>query len=359
VRAAFQPLFRVRVRHGYYASGRAEGDYLLEPSELTRRLTHQGVILKPLADGCAALVEVLPGTAPAQLARPLAAADLQFTFLCHARSPHLQNVTDLPAYRPGRTVFAFDNLRDDRANNLLHLGDAVSGTRQGPAIALAAGSTLAYTLPAPAATASLTLKDRFGKTRWQGTLVLADATQPTADVRFDLSSIPGIGPGRYTLSDAAGGSMAFYYDPDLNGRRPFAIVEIFASTATLTSGGSEFVPAPYRFLTGDRITLTADYVIAFEPRATTWRYRVQKKYASNDVTLAGLTVDGPVSFTRPPDGRPIFSSAAPLKVSETMRPVVLKHDGKLLRNLPNPSVATPLGLGAAAGQFVSEFVVNV
>jgi hypothetical protein len=360
VRTAYQPLFRVQVRHAYYAGGRADGDFFLEPSAATRQLATQSVVLKMLPDGGAAYVEVMPGTSPAALARPLQAADLQFTFLLHARNAQLESVTDLPPYRPSRTVFVFDNLRDDTAGVVMHLGDSVHGRRVGPSIDLVSGPTLFYTLVAPAAEAVLTLRDRFGATRWAGTVVLSDSVHLTDAVRLDLSAIGGIGPGRYTVSDDGGGSAEFYYDPELNGRRPLAIVDIFASTSGLTPDGSERVPSAYRFLSGDRIAAATDYTIAFEPRATTWRYEVVKKYEANGIELAALTVDGPVAFTRDVDGsRAVFTSTAAVRLSQVRRHLVLAHQGSPIRSLPNPGVGTPLGQGAAAGQFVSGFVVNV
>ena len=127
-----------------------------------------------------------------------------------------------------------------------------------------------------------------------------------------------------------------------------------------TPDQSEQVPTEYRFVDGDELTGLAPYHIQIEGRATTWRYNVIKKYTSNNVTLAGLTITGDLDFSKVVEtDRAVFTSDASIALSESARSLSLMQGVEKVRDLPNPGLKTPLQQGANAGSFVYDLFVNV
>lgn len=347
MRIVYQALFRVRLRHLFYPSGSSDGDFVAEPApETARALAGHGLVFRPLADGWAVYAEVEPGSSPPRLLRPLGEDGLRLAFALRPAHAHVWSISELPGYRPGRDVFCFDNLRDDQEGGRLHLGDAVAGARVGAAVPLVSGESLTYGFTPAVDAATLTIDDRFGDT---AATAAFSSPEPTSEYRLDLAAAR-LAPGRYTVSDDHGGSLAFYYDPELS-RRPFGVVEIF----------SDPVPAAYRFLDGDELTGAGDYTLQLAARATSWRFNVIKKYAAGGFAPADLTIAGPVTFDKAvePD-RAVFTSAAAVALSAgRQQALVLMENSNEIRDLPNPGAATPLAAGAAPGSFVSEMYVYV
>ena len=342
MRLVFKPLFHVRLRHGFYLSGASVGDFRAEPSAATcRRLAEHGLVVRYLDDGWAVYAEVEPDSDPLRLLRPLGDVPLHFTFLLHAAHAHLWTITDLPAHRPGREVFVVDNLRDDA----LHLGDSVAAARLGPPLRLVRSTAWSHTLGAAAATATVTIRDRFASVVFTATYSF---DENVSDVRVDLGSgtLPA---GRYTVEDDQGGSEQIYFDPEIFGGLPFTVVEIFSQ--------GEHVPSANRFLDGDLIT-AREYTFQLEPRSTTWRYHVIRKYSETEPDLDDLQITGPVTFTSNVEAdRKVFDSTTVVALGEDRRDLVLELDSSSLRDLPNPTTATPLE--GAPGSWVSVMYVYV
>jgi hypothetical protein len=358
MKTAYRSLVRVKLRHGFYASGESVIDFRVEPNaETAQRLSDFALVPRRTPDGVALYAEIEPDGNPPRLRRPLGRKPLRLQLLLLTQSPYLGNISSLPEHRPGRSLFYFNNLRDDRTSGRLHLGDSVAGQRVGTAISLIASDTHSYRFPTEVEAAVLTLKDIFGNPM---ATIPARFPEPVSEHRVELGDIEGLVPGRYLLSDDHGGSESFFYDPALGSRRPLAVIEIFSTTEALTPDQTNRVPAAYRFLDGEELTSVGDYVLQLEPRSTTWRYNVIKKYTSNTVTLAGLTITGPVGFTKSLESdRAVFTSSADVALSETERALVLMHSGTKICALPNPSAATSLQEGTSAGALVSEMYVYV
>ncbi len=363
MRIAFTRLFRIQVRHGWYTDGATREDFDVVPTPSTLTLLAElGLRVRIHADGVTVFGEVLPGTMPPLLRRPLGPVSLRCAFELRARNTRLLNITDLPPYAPARTIFCFDNLREEIASGRNLLGDTVANARIGPSVALVASPAYTYTLGAPAASAAITIADRFGATVATIDARSPDASAPLAGYLMDLAAIPRLVPGRYQISDDQGGSVSIYYDPDLAASRPLAVVEIFTRTDALTPDGTDRVPASYRFLTGDTVTTVAPYVMQFDAVATTWRYLVTKKYPNNGIALSQLAINGPVAFASAVSTTSaIFTSTTAVRLSDAPRGLTLQKQPppKDLRKLPEPTLTTPLNIVAAVPNFVSDMFVYV
>ena len=284
MRFAYFPLFTVRLRHGYYVNGASVDDFTIVPDPPTTRLLHKhGLRFLARGDGFAVFAEVEPDTLPkAPDDRPtLRSLDdtdvLRMHFHMHLRNPHLVNFSDLPDHRPGVNVFYFNNLQQDRDDSRLHLGDSVAGVRIGAPIELVTSSDYRHRFSAPVRSGTLTVTDIFGVAVHAFSFEHPADVAPTTEACLDLSAIDRIGAGRYLVTDHLGGSQAILYAPESPLDRPFGVIEIFTSTVGLAPGITR-VPVDYRVFRGNTIHRVDDFYIQFEPRETTWRYRVTKKY---------------------------------------------------------------------------------
>jgi hypothetical protein len=356
MRFAYERLFRIRLRHGFYTDGSAR-DFRLEPSPWCRReLSQHGTLFRAEPDGGSLCVQVEPGSAPPSLFSPL--AEQRFQFLLFGTQPYAASVTDLPAHAPGRSVFYFNNLREDAAEGRLHLGDSVAARRVGDPLVVVSGAVLDYVLPVPRTRVPITVRDLFGNTVLA--TELGDPEQSSTQLRLDLRQAH-LTPGYHEARDDQGGVLPFFYAPELALMRPFAVLEVFADTAALTPDQTNRVPAPYRFIEAGVFNVGREYTLQLAARPTIWRYVVVKKYASNvDVDLAGLSITGPVDFDRTlgPD-RASFDSSEPMPLSEARSEVSLQHDGTSILALPSPRISTPLSAGAGPNEHVSEMFVYV
>jgi len=365
MRIAFKRLFRIQVRHGWYTDGATREDFDVVPTPSTLTLLAElGLRVRIHADGATVFGEVEPGTVPPLLRRPLGPVSLRCAFELRARNTRLLNITDLPPYAPARTIFCFDNLREEIVSGRMLLGDAVADDPIGPSVVLVASPAYTYNLGAPAASATITIADRFGAAIATIDAKSPDASAPLAGYLIDLAAIPRLVPGRYQISDDQGGSISIYYDPDLAASRPLAVVEVFTRTDALTPDGTNRVPASYRFLTaeGDTVTFAGPYVVQFDAVATTWRYLVTKKYPNNGIALSQLAISGPVTFASAVSSTSaIFTSTTAVRLSDAPRGLTLQKQppSKDLRKLPEPTLTTPLNSVAAVPNFVSDMFVYV
>jgi hypothetical protein len=359
---AYKRLFRIQVQHGWYADGATLDDFAVVPTPSTAAILDElGLRVRAHGDGITVFAEVEPDTTPPRLRRSFGALSLRLAFELRALNPPLLNITDLPPHRPARTIFCFDNLREDIASGRLQLGDRVANARIGPAVALVTTPAYTHTLGAPGAAAAITIRDRFG-----ATLATLDARSPDpsmslTEVTIDLSGVPGAVPGRYEIADDRGGSARIYFDPGLAPTRPFGVVEIYSRTDGITPDATDRVPASYRFTSGDTVTGIGPYFAQFDAVATTWRYVVQKKYANNGIALGQLSIVGPIAFAGAVAGdTALFTSTTTVRLSAAPRSLKLRrqpaHD---IRDLPNPGLTTPLGSAPPSTNFVSDMFVYV
>ena len=359
----YRRLFRLRVRHDWYAGGvlAAHDDFAAVPTESTARLLDDvGLRYRAEPDGVSVFGEIELKSDPPVLRRSLGAASWRFAFELRALNAGLVALTELPRFEPGRTLFAFDNLRADVADGRLRLGDAVAGAAVGAPIKLLTGSTFTHIFGAPVSRATLRVKDRFEAT--VATVEALPATPGAAmeDYRLDLSAIPRLVPGRYTIEDDQGASKRVYYDPDLERTRPFGVIEVYTHTKALTPDQTDRVPAGYRFASGDTLAPKV-YDIDLAPIATTWQYVVVKKYTHNGVGLADLTIDGPIPFGAPAlsDSRAVFRSNAAVRLSAARRGLKLKNSVRVLKDLPEPDLSHLPAKGATPASLVSDMFVYV
>ena len=374
MRIAFKRLFRVRVRHGWYPDGDLRGDFEVVATPSTAALLAElGLRMRAHHDGLTVFGEVKPGSDPPELKRPLGAVSLRLAFELQARNTPLVNITELPAFKPARTIFCFDNLRADVVAGRLHLGDRVANVRIGAAVTLVTSGVFTYSLGTPAVAATITIRDRFGATVATVEARSTTAAETQSEYRLDLGAIPNVVPGRYDITDDRGGVSKIYYDPGLAASRPLGVIEIYSRTDGLTPDAIDRVPALYRFVTADTVTgvdtLTGldPYYIQLEAVATTWRYLVTKKYKNNPIALANLLVSGPVAFTGTVTGdRAVFTSDATVRLSAASRGLQLRklpgqpgQPGDEVRDLPDPDLTTPLGKVRALPNFVSDMFVYV
>ena len=361
MRLSYRSLFKIQTRHTFYQEAVSAADFRVRPTATTQTLLDQrGLVFRAESGRFGIYAEVVPGSEPARLSRAIDPENMVFGFELEAINPYLINISRLGHYRPGRELFYFDNLRHDQVGSELYLGDSVAGQRLGAPLALQSSTIVDYSFTNPVASAQLTLVDRFGN-QLDSQLVSAPAGQGLlSSFRYDLADIPGVGPGRYRLQDNLGGDQQFYYDPQLFGGNVFGVIELFNRTDQLTPDSTNRVPNAYRFLDGDQVIVTGDFIFQLERRSTRWRYIVDKKYANNGISLAQLGVTGPVAFSR--DDTPtqaVFTAQDPLPLGEVQQVVTLAHNGSQIRNLPNPTARSPvLGLAGIGNQF-SDIYVSV
>lgn len=378
MRTAYAPFFRVRIRHAFYANDLSTGDFRVEPSPSTRRLLKEhGLRLMPAPDGFSLAGPIDPETLRATAGQPPAPVEpspLGFTgseqfrmcFYLVPQNPNLGIISDVGSYRPGSTLFYFDNLRTDLDDGRLYLGDSVAARRLGSPVELATSSTYSFPLDPAVRSAGFSVRDAFGNVFDAGRLTVPDHAPPAVEYRIDLDRLEKLLPGRIVVSSTAGGDRSVYYDPELFGVRPFGVVEVSSGTRHLTPDQSDLVPVAYRMFEGSRLRGVEDFHIQLEARATVWRYRVTKKYdADAGLDLATLAIDDGSTFTKtaPSPEFVVFESNAPRALSERPAGLELKHGGgKPVRTLPSPGPTTPLTREESADQdapFVSELFIYV
>ena len=369
MRIAFKRLFGIRVRHGWYPDGSTAGDFDVVPSPSTAVLLDElGLRVRRHGDGVTVFGEVIPDSAPPVLRRPLGAISFRFAFELRARNTALLAITDLPAYHPARTIFSFDNLREEIVSSRPLLGDRVAGARIGAPVTLVTGGAYLHQLGAASAAALVTVRDRFARVVATIEARSPDPAVPMTQVRLEPAAIAAMVPGRYDITDDHGGASGIYYDPGLAESRPAGVIEIYLRTDGLTPDATDRVPAPYRFITAaGAVAGIAPYYLQLEPLATTWRYRITKQYTSNPVALDQLIISGPVPFTGSVSGdHAIFTSDSTMRLSAAPRGVqLLKRAAAVgdpddpVRDLPHPDLTTPLGAVAALPNFVSDMFVSV
>ncbi len=357
----YKPLFQVRLRHTFYREGESRSDFKVYPAPDTAQLLEErGLLFRSEPGRFAVYAEVVPGRNPPVLKRAIGAENLVLRFVLEPLHSYLFNISQLDPYAVGRKLFCFDNLRSDQADSRLYLGDSLAAARLGDPLPLQCSETVDYRFMAPVSSARLSLYDRFGR-QLDSLSVQVPPGQGTIDrFRYDLSKVPGLTPGRYRLEDDQGGEHAFYYAPGLSGGSPFGIIELFNRTDRLTPDGTDRVPSGYRFLDGDRIVGPEAFTLQLERRATRWRYIVTKKYKNNAISLAQLTVTGPVAFASASETqRVVFTAEDPLPLMEAQQKVSLMHSGTEIRSLPNPSPSSPLDGTAVEGIKYSDLYVYV
>jgi hypothetical protein len=342
------------------------GDVEVVPTPSTGELFERlGLRTRAHPDGLTVFAEVEPDSAPPVLRRSLGAVSWRFAFELRARNTALLTITDLPAFRPAQTIFCFDNLRKDvdavSAGGRTHLGDRVADARIGPPVTLVTSDVYTYTLGAPAVAATITIRDRFGAAVATLDARSPDPAAPLSDYRLDFTAVPKVVPGRYQITDDQGGASKIYYDAGLAASRPIGVIEIYARTDGLTPDATDRVPASYRFITADTLTDLDPYYIQLEAVATTWRYRVTKKYANSLIALPTLSISGPVVFgpVSVSGDSAVLTSTAAVSLSAVPRGLKLLTPAKEVRDLPEPDLTTPLGAAAPLLNFVSDMFVYV
>ena len=342
----YDVLFSCDVRHTYYTGGRSE-DFVLLPTASCRQLLQQyGLIFRETAGGFKIFAPVVPETDPPELLKPFDGASLKFTFLLALQNNRFGMVTNLPGYRPGRELFYFSNLFEDIDGEIRYLLDHQAAARVGDPITGIKTPNLAYEFANPLSAAQFTLTDMFGI----GYTLPSPGfsyDEPVDSYRHNLSKVPGMKRGRYLMTDDQGGSLPFYYDRDLYGRDVFGVIEIFTNTNDITDPANDLVPESYRFVENDAISGKGHYSLGFSSAERKWMYVCRKNPANsgNGLSVANLTVDGPVPFSNAGgddiEERRILSDD-PIITAETPAAVELQHNGIKIRDLPVPSPASRL-----------------
>jgi hypothetical protein len=351
MRISYAPLFSVDLLHGFHADGEGHGDFTVAPLPTAAALMRGlGLKFRQSQRGFSVLAELALGSEPAVMLRGSGVEPLRLAFTLDAASRFLSNYTDLPPYRPGTMVFCFDNLTERLVADRPNLGDSVAAAALGPPVDLETGSVLVHRFADPTDAAVLTLTDRFGSVVHTES-VTAPAGSLMSEYRIDLGRVDGLVPGRFSLSDDLGATRHLYVDPELWGKNPVGLVELFA--------GIESVPQSYRFLNGNVVSFK-EYAIEFKARATTWRYVVTKHHDLDGIDLERVEVVDPAEFDREVEGNEaVFTSREKLPLRAERRNVILEHKGQQLRALPNPEPSTAMQQAADGGDLVSAMYVYV
>ena len=280
----YNDLFRIALRHTFYADGIAK-DVLLAPTPATLRLMERYDLRWGQDAGGYVLVFGREATNPPRLSwlgEPVA-----LRFFLRSQHPYFLNITKLSFFQPGRQALYFDNLRASGASGQPSpLGaNATAGdadllpvyqdlfeyvTPDGHILSLrdARNRVLATAAEAEQAVSGDNISNSPGKE----TLGLPERRQPVwaplddaagpNRFRINLNEFP---PGKYGLETGPGQIHWFYYGGQELRPADLGVVDLYLGTASVSmvapppaNGGT---PAPVR-----------QFQIAFEARATRWRY---------------------------------------------------------------------------------------
>lgn len=357
---AYAALFEVAFRHAFYMDGRSR-DFRAVPTPGCQKLLDQhGLLFRRSASGFTVYAQVLPGSDPPALIRDVGSDAMAFRFYLRLTNPDFSNITRLPEHDGMRSLFYFNNLREDRQDGRRYLGDSVAGLRLGEPVRRAFGAAYTYSFAAPVNDAALQLTDLFDNVKLNTSVEVYDPAETVSSFQLNPYQLSSVSPGRYALTDSHGGREDIYYDPSLFGHDVFGLLEIYNRTDALTPDDSERVPAAYRFLDGDEITGKGAYTVAFEPRSTVWRYIVTKKYDTNGIALDNLGIAGGIAFTKSPDTEQVtFTSDAQVPLAEAPPGLTLEDNGTKIRRLPHPRMNTPLKKETPAGPYRSDMYVYI
>lgn len=342
----YDVLFSCDVRHTYYTAGRSR-DFTLMPTAACRQLLRQyGLIFRETAGGFKVFALVVPETDPPELLKPLDGASLKFTFTAALQNSRFDLLTALPDFSPAREIFYFSNLYEDIDGETRYLGDHPAAARVGNPITGIKTPNLEYEFANSVSAAQFTLTDMFGVG-----YALPSAgfsyDEPVDSYRHNLSKVPGMKHGRYLMTDNQGGSLPFYFDRDLYGRDVFGVIEIFTNTNDFTDPVNDLVPESYRFVENGAISGKGNYSLGFAAAERKWMYVCRKNPANsgNGLSVANLTVDGPVPFSNAGgddiEERRILSDD-PIITTEQPAAIELQHNGIKIRDLPVPSADSRL-----------------
>ncbi len=349
MKIVYRTLLNFNFHHGYYSDPEDSRGFCIHPTpRCSRILENHHIIFRRTPGGFSLFCRIEPDTKPPKMMRGFDDVPPKLEFWIEAVQPPLVGISKLPEYKPAKECFYFDNLSDQRTTPVgespLYLGDSTSDKILGDPLTRISCDMLTYEFKPAVTSAILTLKNLFNT---EIKAIPIRSKDPISNYRLNLNQLFSLKPGRYTLSDNHGGIKPFYYAPELSEKAVFGLLDIHITTVDHTPDNSEKVPGTYQFLTPSGTLSGLDpYAIRLDSRSTTWRYVVIKKYKTNGIPLSGLTVlhqDGAVNFDKTADtGQIIFTADDSLPVKENEKPVELHRSGNKIRELPAPSLNTPL-----------------
>lgn len=278
----YNDLFRIALQHNFYANGTTR-DLLLAPAPATLRLMERYDLRWGQDEKGHVLVYGRESTNPPRLSwlvEPLA-----LRFFLRSKHPYFLNITALPFYQPGKQILYFDNLRaadagqqpalsstattgsadllpvypsgfefDASGGNILSLRDARNRVLATAASMEPAG---AGTDDANTAPQTLSLPER-PEPVWE------PLKDPAGSNRFriNLQEFP---PGKYGLETAPDQISWFFYGGQENRPDNLGVADVYIGTAS-----ASMIPPP--LADGGLPVPPPQFQIAFEARATRWRY---------------------------------------------------------------------------------------
>ncbi len=334
----FSTLFRVDLRHLYYASGLAENIAVRPTPDCARTLNNHGLLFRTTANGFVVLQQtertVVGGLAPL---KPLSAG-AKLCFLLSARDNDLLNRSDLPLAPGPDPIYCFHNLGANIQDGSLLL----SGNTNTPYVTASDVLPLkslqfATTLASGASQVAVALSDA-----WGAPIDSRSVAVHAGKAHYSIDLRPR-GEGRYALAVDAGPSQWFYAgSPSHFEGRTFGVIEIHHRPE---------VPAGYAFIDPADGTLSPKtYTLIFNNRRTRWRYYFVHKFRMTQMTPQrwprSWPADWPIS---PPAEWPAEWPA------DWPRDWVVSYPGEGGVQLrPQPAAAKPMPDGALAIPFVSD-----
>lgn len=360
MKALFKKLFGVDIRHGYYQDEKPRQDIAFEPSAGTATdLAALGLILRRRGDGFDLYAEVEKNGGDYLLKQPFGGDSYRFCFYLKQENPHFFSITDMPSYHMQDHIFYFSNLYDS-GDGELALGDQVCKAELCAPIVIIDRTFYHYCLATPVESVTVTITSLFGDTVYKKTFFTSITGELLQEVVLDFNTAQKMTAGRYTLADSNSDGFEFYFEPQLYGERLLGVIEIYSNTCLLTGDSNDLVPEDYRFVEDDALSGIDNYHIAFGARPTLWRYMVEKRYSTNEISIASLSIDGPVSFSKSVAGdNAEFVSSRQVKLHEKPVALKLKCGDKDVLDLPNPDCQTQLTVNGVTGDFESTIRVYI
>lgn len=349
MQVSYRPVFQIALMHDYYADQSRFDDVVLIPSALSQALFKDyALVFRQLKNNFSLYSKIEPGVKPATLMHDILPKTAKYSFYIQLQESGFFNVSDLPDFTVGKEVLYFENITKLPAQPsegaFTFLGSHQNNSRQGRVVQLQTDRFLNFNFANAVNSAVIKLKNGFGIELNE---IVVQQDIDFTELKIDLAEME-LQSGLYSMADNHGNSIEFYFDSELRASTAIiGVVEIFNSTLFYTP--QEELTADHKFINAqNELVSKQPFALHFKSRATYWRYIFTKKYPTNSISLAELSVinmDGSVQFSKTVNGEEVvFTADTPIPIKENHLTIEMHRANNKYRDLPVPSKITSLQL---------------
>ncbi len=280
---SFDILFRVRLRHSFYADGAARELLVLPTAETVRLIDNNRLIFRTTESGFFVAAESVDASPGRKMKRNLP-NDAGFRFHLVSASPRFSSITNLPLTDDDPGVMLLGNRIGSTDDEALLLHPSQFAGTESDSFAILKENTLKYTIPDQTAPGTATIRSVQGRVLLTQT---ADPQDGTLLFSFDMTDFPS---EFYTLWFGSEAVNTWYHATERYPGMLLAVIEIDPGSGAATT---------HRLFDGQQIMMHPEYEIRFENRSTFWRYHIRNRSGvnlNNPVILAA-----PYSFSKKDD----------------------------------------------------------